>query len=361
VTKPLTLKALNRATLARQLLLEREKTTAVEAVERLAGMQAQVAWPPFVGLWSRVARFQREELLKALQKREVLRATLMRGTLHLMSAKDYAALRPSLQSALTRGMHTILRGRAKGIDVPKLSRAARAFFARSPAGFDAVRDHLAQEFPKLDVRAMGYAVRLHVPLLQVPDASRWGYPQAADFALVDDEPDGDAAPHELIRRYLAAFGPATVGDAQAWSGLQGLKPVFDALRDELIVLEDERGRELFDLKKSPRPGEDVDAPVRLVPDFDNLVLAHDDRSRIVADAHRKALVTKNLLVAATFLVDGFVAGTWKVERKGKVSTLKLSPFGNVPARARKALELEAEACLAFMELEGQRCAVAWSR
>ncbi|MBK7864397.1 MAG: AlkZ family DNA glycosylase [Archangiaceae bacterium] len=358
LSRPLSLRALNRATLARQHLLSRAKAKPVAVIERLAGLQAQVAWPPFVGLWSRLERFERESLLAALRQREVVRATAMRGMLHLLSVRDYARLRPSLQPGLTKGMLGILRDRAAGIDVPTVVKLGKKLFAK-PAAFDAVRGKLAAEFPALDERAMGFVVRMQVPLWQVPDDSRWGFPKAADFVFSTVALHADDSPHELVRRYLAAFGPATPQDMQTWSGLPGLKPVFESMRDGLVSFRDDRGRELFDLPDSPRPTEDADAPVRLLPDFDNLVLGHDDRRRIVADEHKKALVTKNLQVAATFLVDGFVAGTWKIDRsKKKTAKLALAPFGSVPARAKKALLAEAEALLQFTEPEGTQLSVA---
>ncbi len=154
-----------------------------------------------------------------------------------------------------------------------------------------------------------------------------------------------------MRRYLAAFGPASVTDAQNWSGIGGLRPTFEALRGELATFRDARGRELFDLPDAPRPDEETPAPVRFLPEYDNLVLGHDDRSRIVADEHRPRLVTKNLQIPATFLVDGFVAGTFRVERKKKTATLTLAPFGKLLKRDLRALEEEGDALLAFVEPE----------
>ena len=233
---------------------------------------------------------------------------------------------------------------------------ARRFFAARPATFDAARAHLAARFPVADERAMGYAVRTHLPLVQVPDESAWGFPAAADFALADEWlggrfPTGSDGLPELVRRYLAAFGPASVADAQNWSGIGGLRTTFEALRPELATFRDERGRELFDLPDAPRPEEETPAPVRFLPEYDNLVLGHDDRSRIVADAHRPRLVTKNLQIPATFLVDGFVAGTCRIERKKKVATLMLTPFGKLLKKDLRELEKEGDALLAFVEPE----------
>ncbi len=354
----LSTRQLNRALLARQMLLSREAGTPPGAVERLAGLQAQLARPPFVGLWTRLEGFRRGDLLNPLHRREIVRVTAMRGTLHLMTAADYLGLRGTLQPMLSRGMQSILRERATALDIAVLEKEARAFFGGAPATFDALRDHLKAKFPEGDERAMAYAIRMHLPLVQVPTDAPWGFPAAADFAMAESwlgtkismEPE---PAHELVRRYLAAFGPATPGDAQAWSGLQGLREVFETLRPELITCRDERKRELFDLPDAPRPPEDAPAPVRFLPEFDNLVLAHDDRTRVIAGEHRPKVVLKNLQVRATFLADGFVAGTWKIERKKKVAVLILEPFGKLTKPALAALEKEGDALLRFVEEDAE--------
>lgn len=354
----LTTRQLNRALFARQMLLAREKATAVEAVERLVGLQAQLARPPFAGLWTRLEGFRRDDLLDPLRRREIVRVTAMRGTLHLMTAADYVRLRGALQPALTRGMQAILRERAKDLDLEGLEAEARAFFGSAPGTFDGFRVHLKKKYPQGDERAMAYAIRNHLPLVQVPTGALWGFPAAADFAMaeawlgtkVSTEP---APAHELVRRYLAAFGPATPGDAQAWSALQGLREVFEDLRPTLVTFRDARKRELFDLPDAPRPPEDTPAPVRFLPEFDNLVLSHDDRTRVIADEHRPRVTLKNLQVRATFLVDGFVAGTWKIERKKKAAVLVIEPFGKIAKKTLADLESEGDALLRFAEEDAQ--------
>ncbi len=346
---------LNRATLARQLLLAREPQSAVEAVERLAGMQAQEPKHPFIGLWTRVEGFQAEELLAALHAREVARATLMRSTLHLMSAADYAAMRMALQPPRSVALR-VLGARSEGLDLDKVLPAARALLTGSPLPFDEIRARLHEQFPDVNHRALGYAVRTLVPLVMVPsEDGRWGFPRVASFALAEewlDEPlaaQPAAAAEALVTRYLGAFGPATAKDVERWSAVGGMKAVLDGMRDRLEVFADERGRELFDLPDAPRPGDDVPAPPRFLPEFDNLVLAHDDRTRVIADERRPLVTTKNLRVKATFLVDGDVAGTWTIAVKRKVATLTLAPFGTLPKRAVAELEAEGEALLRFAE------------
>jgi hypothetical protein len=353
----LTREALNRATLARQMLLAREKTTVPKAVERLAGLQAQLARPPFIGLWSRVAGFRAEDLARAVRDRKVVRATLMRGTLHLMTTKDYLELRPALQPLLSEAVEGVLRRRATRIDLDQVTKAARACLDEQPRTFEDLRAVLAQAWPDLDVRALGYAVRMHLPLVQVPTDTRWGWPGAACFAPAESwigrKMGKGGGATALVMRYLGAFGPASVRDAQAWSGMRSLADAFAALRPKLKVFHDEKGRELFDLPKAPRPPSGTPAPVRFLPDYDNLVLAHADRTRVVADAHRARLAAKNLQVPATFLVDGFVAGSWKIERARSTAALVVTPFVPLSGKARAELIEEGTALLRFAESDAK--------
>jgi DNA glycosylase AlkZ-like len=354
VERPLntiTLRGLNRATLARQMLLAREQASPTEAVERLAGMQAQEAKPPFVGLWTRLERFEREDLLAALRERDVVRATWLRATLHLTSAADYLAFRMVLDPMLERAM----RGFGAQIDVGELLPVARKLVERAPRNFNELRGLLSEAFPKVNERALGYIVRLRLPLVMLVTDDRWGFPPVADFTLADEwlgaTPEADDTPHELVRRYLAAFGPATAADVQTWSGLQGIRGVLGELRDDLHVVRDQGGRTLFDLPSSPRPDEDTPAPVRFLPAFDNLVLSHADRTRVLADEHKGQVLTKNLRVRPTFLVDGFVAGTWEIEcaRPKAPATLRISPFAALPKGVAEELGAEGRALLRFAE------------
>jgi len=326
--------------------------TALAAVKRLVAVQAQLARPPYVALWSRVGGFRREHLHTLFRTRKVVRATANRATLHLMAADDYVAFRGVIQSALSAGMRAALRDRAKTLDLAALEADARAFFGTG-ATFDAFRKHLKKTYPKADERAMAYAIRTHVPLVQVPTDAGWGFPAAADFVLAEawlgkSIPTEPSAPHRLVQRYLAAYGPATPVDAQVWTGIPGLRAVFDELRPRLKVFRDAKDRELFDLPDAPRPSGDTVAPVRFLPEWDNLLLAFADRSHVIPDAHRR-ITSKNLLLPATFLVDGFVAGTWKVERKAKTAVLVLTPFEAIAKMWIGALEEEGDALLQFVE------------
>ncbi len=355
-------RALNRATLARQMLLSRAALAPTAAIRQLAGVQAQVPRPPFVGLWTRLKGFRREDLARTIECREVVRGTLMRGTIHLVARDDFLAWRPTIQPVLTRAMESVLRTVIKNLDVPGLVAAARAFFAREPSTFAQARDHLKTRFPALNDRAMGYIARMQLPLVQVPGAAAWSYPAVADFALASawlgDDCSGPAEPGPLALRYFAAFGPATPKDFQTWSGLTGARPIVEAVRSKLRAFRDEDGRELLDLPRAPRPADDEEAPIRFLPEFDNLLLAYQERSRILMDSrHKRHLFTKNLLVPATFLVDGFVAGTWKVETKRSTARLVLMPFGRLDARTRVALAEEGENLLRFVEPDAERYVV----
>ena len=349
----LTTRALNRAVLARQMLVRREKIKAVVAVERLAGMQAQIPRPPFVGLWSRVEGFQREHLIKSVESHELLRGTLMRGTLHLASRKDFNAFRNALAPDLARITKSILRDRADIVGLPRLISAARKFFDEEPRTFAEFREHVKTAFPGLDERAVAYTVRLHLPLIQAPRSGEtWGYPANADFALAEQwltDTNSKQTPQQHIAlSYFAAFGPATVRDFACWSGLSGASAVVEELRPKLMTFRDEAKRELFDLPKAPRPDEDVPVPIRFLPEYDNLLLGHADRTRVVSNEHRPKLMTRNLFLPGTFLVDGFCAGIWKAEEKKKAAELAIYPFVRLSKQARVELEDEGEKLLQFM-------------
>jgi hypothetical protein len=350
---PLSLRRLNRATLARQMLLARERINPIAAIERLVGLQAQLARPPHVGLWSRVEGFQRDDLLALIRSRKAVRATMMRGTLHLLSANDYRVLRATLQPMLTRAMLAVLRERSKGLDIETLAAEARTPLSERPRTFTELREILARLHPKSDARAMGFTVRCTLPLVQVPTDDVWGFPADSQFALADDwlgEPlSARDAVEELVLRYLRAFGPAMATDVQTWSGLQGIKEIIERMRSKLDALPGEGKRVLYDLPGAPRPPEDTAAPVRFLPEFDNLVLSHTDRRRFVADRFRRRVYLPGLRVAPTFLVDGFVAGCWSVKRTKSAATLTIEPFEPLSKKAQRDLASEGESLARFVE------------
>lgn len=351
----LTLRQINRATLARQMLLARERVAPLKAIERLVGLQAQWPRPPFVGLWSRVHGFARADLAKLLRGRKVVRATSLRGTLHLVSATDFIGLRPTLQPVLDAGMRSIVRQRGAAVDTDRVVAQARAILAEEPKTFEDLRERLLHDDPGGDERAMGFAVRMLLPLVQVPeDEFAWSFPTQPRFALAEKwlgrkvATKGDARPDLLVLRYLATYGPASVADAQAWSGVGGLRDTFEGLRPRLACFRDDQGREIFDLPKASRPAGDVPAPVRLVPEYDNLIAARADE-RFVARRDRPRVFLSALRIAATVLVDGFAVGTWKIERSRTAAKMAIEPFAPFTARTRKEVAAEADALLRFAE------------
>ena len=334
------------------MLLDRETRTVLDAVERLGGLQAQVVSPPYVGLWTRLRDFRRDELTRLMQERQVVRATLMRATLHLMTADDYLLLRPSLQPALTRSMKTTTGRRVDGLNVERLVGEARAFFEEEPRTFADLRPLLSELEPDRDLSALAYAVRTHLPLVQVPSGGTWGYSGKAPFTSAEQwlgRPfSGSEDPRELVFRYLAAFGPATVRDVQTWSGRMQLKQCIERLKPELRIFSDERGNELLDLPDAPLPDPDTFAPPRFLPDYDNLVLSYADRRRVISDEHRKKVFLSAARVRATFLIDGFVRGAWKVEKTRRIATLEIEPFENLSREDRDALQDEGERLVRFV-------------
>lgn len=331
---------LNRALLARQMLLERAPMAPVEALDRLLGLQAQLPRTPFIGLWARLAGFKPETLRKAITDRQVVRATAMRGTLYLMTAATFLALRGSLR---TDAAMTLPGGtKATVAELEPVLALARAHFAE-PKAFESFREAL-EKAGYSDVRVMAYAARQLLPLVQATSDTAYGFAPGGDFVLTQaflGKEVAGPAPAELLRRYLAAWGPATPADFSGWSGLKGVAPLFGALDSELVTFRDARKRTLYDLKDAPRPDGDTPAPPRLVPDFDAVTQGHQDRARILPAEHAPRIASKNLQVPSLLLVDGFVAGTWKLEAKRKTATVTVTAFETLTAKDRKAVEAEA--------------------
>jgi hypothetical protein len=359
--RTLTLRELNRTTLARQLLLERASLPVSAAVERLVGLQAQLALSPYVGLWTRLRDFRRDSLARLIEDRTILKATLMRATLHLFSAADYLLLRRTLQPALDSVSESVKKQSGAAFDLEAVIAAARRYIAEQPRTFAEISTMLAKLMPDTDVGAMRYTVRTQLPLVQVPISDGWSYPGNPGFALAESwlgqpilEEDNLRT---LIFRYLAAFGPATVTDIQKWSGLHKLKPVIEKLKPDLVTYRDEQGRELLDRPGEPLLDGAVPAPVRFLPEFDNLLLAHDKRTRVIADEYRSKVYLPGLRVRATFLVDGFVGGGWMVERKKGAATFVIEPFVSLTKQDRAALIDEAEGLLQFIEADAKTYAV----
>jgi hypothetical protein len=355
----LSLRALNRALLDRQMLLRRiplpeaglraERVT--ETVEHLAGLQAQAPFPPYYGLWSRLAGFRPDDLAELILSRRVVRIALMRGTIHLVSARDCLMLRPLLQPVLDRGLTAVFGRQLTGVDTGALAAAARVLVDEKPRTFSELGALLRSQWPDHAPAALAQGVRALVPLVQVPPRAVWGAAGQAAHTSAESwlgRPlEASPRPEDLVTRYLAAFGPATVMDMQAWSGLTRLREVVERLRPGLRAFRDEHGAELFDLPDAPRPGPDVPAPVRLVAEFDNLILSHDDRARVISEQNRKRMFTRNGIFPGTVLVDGFVVGMWRLARSRAAAALVIEMFEPVGERERDAITAESDRLLTF--------------
>jgi hypothetical protein len=346
-------RALDRALLARQHLLERTSATAIDEIEHLVGMQAQAPLAPYVGLWSRLADFHTDELAAAIEDHRAVRTSLMRSTIHLVTAGDAFPLRAWTQVVLTRGFaSSTFAKRLGGIELEALVSFGREILDDAALSRAALGRRLAERWPDGDQEAMAYAVTAHVPLVQVPPRGVWGHGGAVAWTPMerwlgqpgDDPPD---ASHWIVR-YLAAFGPASVADVRAWSGVTHLGQVMDDLRPILTSFRDgTSGRELFDLPDAPRPDPDTPAPPRFLPEYDNVLIGHADRSRIIPPGRGIPLAPGNGGSMGTILVDGMYAGTWRIARSGDRATLTIVSFGALRAADRAALEDEGGRLLAF--------------
>ena len=346
----LTQRDLNRILLARQMLLAREDIGPVEALERLFAIQAQLPRAPFLGLWARLQNFQRDDLLKAIHAREVVRSTLMRGTLHLASAKDVLAYRttimPPRNVTLPWGVKPTTEELERVLDI------SRRHFESEPKDFESVREVLEAQGVE-HVRPLAYAARIFLPLVQASSNAPFGHEPGGVFTLAKTwlglEEYPTPRPHQLARRYLAAHGPCLPADFAAWSGLGAAALIFEGLGDDVVTFRDERKRTLFDLKHAPRPAGDTPAPVRLLADFDGAILGRADRTGIIRPEHAPLMASKNGLIPAMVLVDGLVVGTWRIEPKKRTVAVTIRLFDTVSAKDRKAIEAEAISAAKFLE------------
>lgn len=349
-------RALNRATLARQLLLRRVPLSPLEALAHLVGMQAQVPLDPYLGLWSRLEGFRPEELGRLLEERKAVRIVAMRGTLHLLTAADCLVLRPLAQPVLDRELarHPQHGPALDGVDLDAVLGFARPLLAERPRTGPELRAALAERFPAHDAAALAYACRNRLAFVQVPPRGVWGKTAQVTGTtaeawlgkpLAADPPAGD-----VVLRYLAAFGPATVADVSAWSGLTRMREVVDRLRPRLTSFRDERGRELLDLPAAPRPDPRTPAPPRFLPEYDNLLLSHADRSRFGSPEHRGLLSAAWVQGGGSVLVDGLLRGVWRLERDrpGRSAVLVVSHVEPLAKKAAAAVTTEGRRLLRFL-------------
>ena len=349
-TITLSTRALNRATLARQYLLARADADPAEVVTRLVGLQTQVPGNHYTALWSRIEGFDAEAFSRRFAAREFVRMSLQRSTIHTVTARDALALRPVLQPA-QRGSFGSFAKRLQeaGVDTGKVAaRAAELVAEEGPMTFHQLGTELARAWPEADARSLGMAARHLLPMIQVTPRGLWGQGGLARHTTVrewlGEDVDAETAPDALVLRYFGAFGPASVKDAQMWSGLTRLREVVERQLDAgaLVTFRDEHGVELYDLPDAPRPGPDVEAPARFLPEYDNVFLGHRDRTRVVRDED-KARTWEGNRQFPVFLSDGLVEGTWALDG----GTLTLTPFRPLSPTARRALEREAGALFAF--------------
>jgi hypothetical protein len=339
-------RALNRALLARQHLLRRRKASAADEIEHLVGMQAQAPNSPYVGLWTRLERFQPDELADLINGRRAVRLGLMRNTIHLVTARDSLAQRPLYQPLFDRAWRTTHFARnLAGVDIRAVIATANALMEEKPRTFSELGSLLQQRWPDRDATSLAYAIRYLVPIVQVPPRGIWG--QSAQPAWTSTElwlgrqPNAKPSIEKLIPRYLAAFGPASIADMSSWSGLTGLRTAVERLRPQLRTFRDERGRELFDVPDGPLPDPKTPAPPRFLPEFDNLLIGHHDRTRVIDHAYR------HVIFIGTLLVDGFVQGTWAIKRQRDTTTLTIEPLRRLTPTDRKAIAEEGERLLDF--------------
>jgi hypothetical protein len=337
----------------------------LDAVEHLVGLQAQNPWSPYHALHARLRAFDPFDLSAAMARREAVRMVLMRGTIHLVSARDAAALRPVVQPVLDRELfatRTWGPGVA-GVDLEPILAFARALVEAEPRSMQSLRAAIAERWPDLDAGTLAYAARNQLPTLQVTPRGLWNQPGGVRLTTIRawtglDVAD-DATPDAALLRYLRAFGPASVGDAAAWSRLTGLREPFERLRPRLRTFRDERGRELFDVEDGAILRGDEPAPVRFLPDYDNALLSHQDRSRIVPDLDWPELGDN--VTAPVFLVDGFVAGIWKPVGRGRDAAITLRPMVAIDPSDRPQIEAAASSLLSMIEPAADPGSIRWWR
>lgn len=345
-------RTLNRTLLERQFLTGRTARSPLEVIEHLVAVQAQEPNWPYVGLWSRASGFRHDDLTSLLHDRTVVRSAMLRRTQHLASRNDFRWLRPTVQPIVDSALRSpYYANEIAGVDLDALVAAGRELLGDRILTRRQFGRLLAERFPGRNGGRLASTVELKVAMVHPPTEiawGRWGNPGSVSLALAETwtgQPmAAEQRPEAMLRRYLAAFGPASVPDMQAWCGLTRLREIVDGLRPTLRVFRDQHGRELFDLPDAPLAADDTPTPVRFLPAFDNLVLGHADRTRIMSDEDRKRVAPGQARVEPTFLVDGFVRGRWSVAGQ----TLTITAFRPLPKADQAAVRAEAEHLLAFI-------------
>jgi hypothetical protein len=342
----LSMRALNRAMLARQLLLKPARMPLARAIDRVAGLQTQYAPSGYVSLWSRVEGFRRDALTRALERRQVIQGWVMRSTIHMVSAGDYWPLNLAVRWGRRDLVARSFRKELAGVDMEEVARRVRELLADGPRRGKEMQDLLmAEGYP----RRAWLASQVWVDLVRVPPSGTWGRPRGDLFAVAEDwlgpprVTEAEGLEH-LVRRYFQGFGPASVSDLVSWAGLPvtTLRPVVERLG--LRRFRDQDGGELLDLPRQPLPDGRTPAPPRFIPTFEATLLAQARRTGFLPEEYRSMIFsTKTPHSLPTFTVDGRVAGAWRYE-DGRV---KLEPFLPIPRVHRRALEDEAARLAAF--------------
>ena len=366
---------LNRATLDRQLLLRRAARPALDAIGHLAGLQAQAPLAPYVGLWTRLAGFGHDDLEDLLTERNVVRAHVMRNTVHLVTAADFVRFRPLFQPLMDRDLAAHFGRRLGGLDLAELRGAARALLGEAPLTRSQLAQRLSPRWPNHNPASLAYAATHLLPLVQVPPRGLWGRTGQATFFLAGawlegtgldgPAPDRDTALAQLVVRYLGAYGPASVNDIQAWSGLSRLREVTDRLGSRLRAVTGPEGARLLDLAGAPRPDPDLPAPPRFLPEYDNLLLSFAERSRVIPHGRPVPLAPGSGATTGTLLVDGFWRADWKITKgiegpdRAVLHVLPFEPLGpgeasDVTAEGSRLLEFAAPAAAHDVRIAGRR-------
>jgi len=365
--KTLSQRELNRATLARQHLLERTDMSSLDMVEHLAGMQAQVPHGPYAGLFARIDGFDPAEASGLLSERKLIRGWFMRGTIHLISSRDSLRWWPLTERVLVRTFKGTTFSKELGsAPIDEVLQAARQMVEVEPLLRSEIGRRLGERWPDAVASSLGFAAGYRLPLVQVTPRGLWGQTGQARLTTIEawlgDDLATDPPIEDLVLRYLGALGPATVKDFQNWSGLTRIAEVVDRLRPQLATFRAEDGRELFDLPDAPRPGADVPSPPRFLPEYDNLLLGHADRSRLAdKDAKGATLFTASGPFQGTLLVDGLLSGSWRLHREASAVELHVRHFKPLPRPVRSEVEAEGRLLVGLIAAGADDCRVRFSR
>jgi hypothetical protein len=359
----LTDRQLNRATLARQWMLERSDVAIPDAIAFLLGLQAQTSAGPYQALWNRLAGFRHQDLTPLIEDKCLLRATSMRTTLHLHTADDMRSIRPVMQPVLDRTWSSTFRKRVGSADRAEVHKRGVELLDQSPLTSGELGKRLAETWADAEPLALAQVLHCSETLIQIPPTRVWGHGGPPLLSRIENwagAPVGPAiALPDLVRRYLAAYGPASVMDMQNWSGLTKLAPAFEALRGELVEFTGEDGRMLYDIPNGLLPDPDTPAPVRFMPEYDNVWLGFADRYRIQPELARNRMVLVNGYIAA-YTVDGFIAGSWTLKRNKDDIAITILPFRTLTKAETSDVEAEAHAHGAFLADGKGAVSVAWA-